>query len=411
MPNEAMNPNMDIDYILASYKDDEPETQTEPGASEPAPETQTATAGDGGHPEQAAGAEPAKQEPAKADGPQNDANAPAGQQAAGAEPDKDNNGGEPANGDGGVAGTEGNAGAASEPAKAKPKVPRRNPLSRLEKAEYSTRKWKQKYREMREKRDALQAELEKYSRIDPTQFRDPADRERFLAWQARTEQKLNGMDEDLEDIANRQYEREYESKVEAFYPDEDARHAFDALDEHYGSVLDATCQKLDPDNIILDFLQNSPYEPVLRNIIYKNGPLQEQLFARFGSRAIANATRVNLLNQLESQVKAFYAREQGAQPEQQAAPRTAQNGAATQQRRFTLPPKKDAPAATATAPVATQPAVPAQAVAPAPAPAPAPAQPTMSSGVTGSLTRGNEGGGAIDESAEANALFRKMFGS
>jgi hypothetical protein len=406
-----MNPNMDIDYILASYKDDEPETQTEPGASEPAPETQTATAGDGGHPEQAAGAEPAKQEPAKADGPQNDANAPAGQQAAGAEPDKDNNGGEPANGDGGVAGTEGNAGAASEPAKAKPKVPRRNPLSRLEKAEYSTRKWKQKYREMREKRDALQAELEKYSRIDPTQFRDPADRERFLAWQARTEQKLNGMDEDLEDIANRQYEREYESKVEAFYPDEDARHAFDALDEHYGSVLDATCQKLDPDNIILDFLQNSPYEPVLRNIIYKNGPLQEQLFARFGSRAIANATRVNLLNQLESQVKAFYAREQGAQPEQQAAPRTAQNGAATQQRRFTLPPKKDAPAATATAPVATQPAVPAQAVAPAPAPAPAPAQPTMSSGVTGSLTRGNEGGGAIDESAEANALFRKMFGS
>lgn len=410
MPNEAMNPNMDIDYILASYKDDEPETQTEPGASEPAPETQTATAGDGGHPEQAAGAEPAKQEPAKADGPQNDANAPAGQQAAGAEPDKDNNGGEPANGDGGVAGTEGNAGAASEPAKAKPKVPRRNPLSRLEKAEYSTRKWKQKYREMREKRDALQAELDKYSRIDPTQFRDPADRERFLAWQARAEQKLNGMDEDLEDIANRQYEREYESKVEAFYPDEDARHAFDALDEHYGSVLDATCQRYDPDNIILDFLQNSPYEPVLRNIIYKNGPLQEQLFARFGSRAIANATRVNLLNQLESQVKAFYAREQSAQPEQQATPRTAQNGAATQQRRFTLPPKKDAPAATATAPAATQPAVPAQATAPAPAPAPAPAQPTMSSGVTGSLTRGNEGGGTPDESAEANALFKKMFG-
>ncbi len=411
MPNEAMNPNMDIDYILASFKDDEPETQTEPGASEPAPETQTATAGDGGHPEQAAGAEPAKQEPAKADGPlDNAANAPAGQQAAGAEPDKDNNGGEPANGDGGVAGTEGNAGAASEPAKAKPKVPRRNPLSRLEKAEYSTRKWKQKYREMREKRDALQAELDKYSRIDPTQFRDPADRERFLAWQARTEQKLNGMDEDLEDFANRQYEREYESKVEAFYPDEDARHAFDALDEHYGTVLNVTCQKLDPDNIILDFLQNSPYEPVLRNIIYKNDPLQRQLFARFGSRAIANATRVNLLNQLESQVKAFYAREQGAQPEQQAAPRTAQNGAATQQRRFTLPPKKDAPAATATAQAATQPAVPAQATAPAPAPAPAPAQPTMSSGVTGSLTRGNEGGGAIDESAEANAIFKKLFG-
>lgn len=405
MPNEAMNPNMDIDYILASYKDDEPETQTEPGASEPAPETQTATAGDGGHPEQAAGAEPAKQEPAKADGPlDNAANAPAGQQAAGAEPDKKKDG------EGGVAGPEGNAGAASEPAKAKPKVPRRNPLSRLEKAEYSTRKWKQKYREMREKRDALQAELDKYSRIDPTQFRDPAERERFLAWQARTEQKLNGMDEDLEDIANRQYEREYESKVEAFYPDEDARHAFDALDEHYGTVLDATCQRYDPDNIILDYLQNSPYEPVMRNIIYKNGPLQEELFQQFGSRQIANATRVQILRQLESQVKAFYAREQGAQPEQQAAPRTAQNGAATQQRRFTLPPKKDAPAATATAPAATQPAVPAQATAPAQAPAPAPAQPTMSSGVTGSLTRGNEGGGTPDESAEANALFKKMFG-
>lgn len=405
MPNEAMNPNMDIDYILASYKDDEPETQTEPGASEPAPETQTATAGDGGHPEQAAGTEPAKQEPAAAEVQ----DAPAGQQAAGAEPEN-NKGGEPANGDGGVAGSEGNAGAASEPAKAKPKVPRRNPLSRLEKAEYSTRKWKQKYREMREKRDALQAELDKYSRIDPTQFRDPADRERFLAWQARTEQKLNGMDEDLEDIANRQYEREYESKVEAFYPDEDARNAFDALDEHYGTVLDATCQRYDPDNIILDYLQNSPYEPVMRNIIYKNGPLQEELFQQFGSRQIANATRVQILRQLESHVKAFYARERGAQPEQQAAPRTAQNGAATQQRRFTLPPKKDATAATATAPAATQPAVPAQATAPAPAPAPAPAQPTMSSGVTGSLTRGNEGGGAIDESAEANAIFKKLFG-
>jgi (p)ppGpp synthase/HD superfamily hydrolase len=219
-------------------------------------------------------------------------------------------------------------------------------------------------------------------------------------------QALNGMDEDLEDIANRQYEREYESKVEAFYPDEDARHAFDALDEHYGTVLDATCQRYDPDNIILDYLQNSPYEPVMRNIIYKNGPLQEELFQQFGSRQIANATRVQILRQLESQVKAFYAREQGAQPEQQAAPRTAQNGAATQQRRFTLPPKKDAPAATATAPAATQPAVPAQAT----APAPAPAQPTMSSGVTGSLTRGNEGGGAIDESAEANAIFKKLFG-
>lgn len=407
MPNDAMNPNMDIDYILASYKDDEPETQTEPGASEPAPETQTATAGDGGHPEQAAGAEPAKQEPAKADGPlDNAANATAGQQAAGAEPDKKNDG------EGGVAGPEGNAGAASEPAKAKPKVPRRNPLSRLEKAEYSTRKWKQKYREMREKRDALQAELEKYSRIDPTQFRDPADRERFLAWQARTEQKLNGMDEDLEDIANRQYEREYESKVEAFYPDEDARHAFDALDEHYGTVLDATCQRYDPDNIILDYLQNSPYEPVMRNIIYKNGPLQEELFQQFGSRQIANATRVQILRQLESQVKAFYAREQGAQPEQQAAPRTAQNGAATQQRRFTLPPKKDAPAAApAPAPAATQqPAAPAQAPTPAPAPDPVTAQPPMSSGVTGSLTRGNEGGGTPDESAEANAIFKKLFG-
>ena len=405
MPNtEAINPNMDMEYILASYKDDEPETNAGEGASEPEQQTTTVPEGESGHDEPTAGAEPAKQEPAKADGPQNDANAPAGQQAAGAEPDKKNDG------EGGVAGPEGNAGAASEPAKAKPKVPRRNPLSRLEKAEYSTRKWKQKYREMREKRDALQAELDKYSRIDPTQFRDPADRERFLAWQARTEQKLNGMDEDLEDIANRQYEREYESKVEAFYPDEDARHAFDALDEHYGTVLDATCQRYDPDNIILDYLQNSPYEPVMRNIIYKNGPLQEELFQQFGSRQIANATRVQILRQLESQVKAFYAREQGAQPEQQAAPRTAQNGAATQQRRFTLPPKKDAPAATATAPAATQPAVPAQATAPAQAPAPAPAQPTMSSGVTGSLTRGNEGGGTPDESAEANALFKKMFG-
>lgn len=402
MPNtEAINPNMDMEYILASYKDDEPETNAGVGASEPEQQTQTVPEGESGHDEPTAGTEPAQQEPAKADGLQ-DQKAPAGEQQAGAAPTDDPKKGK--DGDGGVAGPDGKTNAASEPAKAGTKGPRRNPLSRLEKAEFSTKKWKRKYREMRESRDALQTELEKYSQINPAQFRDPEDRERFIAWKARTEQKLNGMDEDLEDIARRQYEDEYESKVSAFYPDEDSRNSFEALDEHYGNVLDATCEKLDPDNIILDYLRNSPYEPVLRNIIYKNGPLQEELFQRFGSREIANATRVQLLRQLESQVKAFFSRER--EPQTQHAGTT---GAAQQQRRFSLPPKKDG--ATTAQPVQqTRPAEIPPTPAPAAAPAPAPQATPMSSGVTGSLTRGNEGGGLPDESSEANAMFKKLFG-
>ena len=399
MPNtEAINPNMDMEYILASYKDDEPETNAGEGASEPEQQTTTVPEGESGHDEPTAGTEPAQQEPAAAEVQ----NAPAGEQKAGAAPEEDPKKGK--NGDGGVAGPDGKTNADSEPAKAGTKGPRRNPLSRLEKAEYSTKKWKRKYREMRESRDALQAELEKYSQIDPAQFRSPEDRERFIAWKARTEQKLNGMDEDLEDIARRQYEDEYEAKVSAFYPTEDSRNSFDALDEHYGHVLDATCEKLDPDNIILDYLHNSPYEPVLRNIIYKNGPLQEELFQSFGSRNIANATRVQVLRQLESQVKAFYARER-EQNQQGSANGNPQ--AAPQQRRFSLPPKKENTAPSAQP---TKPAEVTQAPAPAPAPAPSPKVAPMSSGVTGSLTRGNEGGGLPDESSEANAMFKKLFG-
>lgn len=405
MPNtEAINPNMDMEYILASYKDDEPETNAGVGASEPEQQTQTVPEGEAGHAEPTAGTEPAQQEPAKADG-QQDQKAPAGEQKAGAAPTDDPKKGND-NGDGGVAGPDGKTNAASEPAKAGTKGPRRNPLSRLEKAEYSTKKWKRKFHEMRKSRDALQAELEKYSQINPAQFRDPVERERFIAWKARTEQKLNGMDEDLEDIARRQYEDEYEAKVSAFYPTEDSRNSFDALDEHYGKRLDAVCEELDPDNIILDYLRNSPYEPVLRNIIYKNGPLQEELFQKFGSRNIANATRVQILRQLESQVKAFYAREREQQPTMQNA---AGNGDAPQQRRFSLPPKKDA--ATTAQPVQqTRPAEVPPTPAPAAAPAPAPQATPMSSGVTGSLTRGNEGGGLPDESSEANAMFKKLFG-
>lgn len=402
MPNtEAINPNMDMEYILASYKDDEPETNAGEGASEPEQQTTTVPEGESGHDEPTAGTEPAKQDPATAAVQ----DAPAGEQQAGAAPAEEDPKKGKDNGDGGVAGPDGKTNADSEPAKAGTKGPRRNPLSRLEKAEYSTKKWKRKYREMRESRDALQAELEKYSKINPAQFRDPEERERFIAWKARTEQKLNGMDEDLEDIARRQYEDEYEAKVSAFYPTEDSRNSFEALDEHYGNVLDATCRKLDPDNIILDYLRNSPYEPVLRNIIYKNGPLQEELFDRFGSREIANSTRVQILRQLESQVKAFYARER-----EQQTQRAGTTGAAQQQRRFSLPPKKeDVPAQPAQPPKAAE-VPPTPAPAPATAPAPFPKVAPMSSGVTGSLTRGNEGGGLPDESSEANAMFKKLFG-
>ena len=257
MPNtEAINPNMDMEYILASYKDDEPETNAGEGASEPEQQTTTVPEGESGHDEPTAGTEPAQQEPAKTEVQ----DAPAGEQQAGAAPaEEDPKKGK--DGDGGVAGPDGKTNAASEPAKAGTKGPRRNPLSRLEKAEYSTKKWKRKYREMRESRDALQAELEKYSQINPAQFRDPEERERFIAWKARTEQKLNGMDEDLEDFARRQYEHEYEAKVSAFYPTEDSRNSFEALDEHYGHVLDATCEKLDP-GVLVHGLPAHGDEPV-----------------------------------------------------------------------------------------------------------------------------------------------------
>jgi hypothetical protein len=134
----------------------------------------------------------------------------------------------------------------------------------------------------------------------------------------------------------------------------------------------------------------------MRNVIYKNGDLQQELFRQYRNPAIGNAKRQQVLQKLESQVAAFFNRGRQAQPAAQPTagtevPPAAQPAAAPQttqqprRPRFQLPERK---------PAAPQPAAPAQ------------ARPQ----VTGALTKGGEGGGEPDPSALADSMFKQLYG-
>lgn len=273
----------------------------------------------------------------------------------------------------------------------KPQGGQRRPYSRLEKAEYSATKWKRKAKKLADERDALKAEFDRYKSLTPAAFRNPQERMQFEAWKASTAQRLSDMDEDLNRYAEDEAEDIYEGKIAQNYSTPESVDAFRKLDDHYGAAFEHMCRQVDPDGIIMDYLKDSPYEPAMRNVIFKNGDLQEELFRVYRNPAIGNARRQQILQRLEAQVEAYYNRQSNVKPVAQPAakpqpvqqgtePQPQQTAPAERKPRFQLPPRqKEGPA--------TKPQV------------------------TGSLTRGDAGGSEPDTSAQADQMFTQLFGA
>lgn len=267
----------------------------------------------------------------------------------------------------------------------------KRPFSRLEKAEYSATKWKKRAKKLAQEFNDLSAEYNRYKSLNPAVFRNPEERMQFMAWRASTAQRLEDMNSDLKAYAQQDAEDTYDKKVQQCYSNPESAQAFNSLEDHYGGAFKYACDQVDPDGVILDYLKDSPYEPAMRNVIYKNGALQEELFRVYRNPAIGNARRQQILQTLEAQVKAFYARQASSTPapasaQQQPAAQPAGNGNPAPSAGRT--PKYQLPARQANS-------------------TPAPAKPQ----VTGALTRGSEGGAEPDASAQADSLFKQLYGS
>lgn len=281
----------------------------------------------------------------------------------------------------------------------------KRPFTRLEKAEYSATKWKRRAKNLQKERDKIAADFERYKNLNPAVFRNPEERMQFIAWRAQTAQRLNDMNADLQEMERNEAEDAYDEKVSQCYSIPESAEAFRQLDDHYSQAFEYACGQVDPDGIIRDFLRDSPYEPAMRNVIYKNGALQEELFRVYRNPQIGNAKRQQILQRLEAQIEAFYQRQaqqvppkakpaapaaKPAAPKGTEAPAPGQQAGAGRTPKYQLPPRKEVPPA------------------PAPAPAPAKAKPQ----VTGVLTRQDGSGtGEPDVTAQADALFNQLYGA
>lgn len=291
---------------------------------------------------------------------------------------------------------EGKPAAAPETAPSEPQGGQnRRPYSRLEKAEFSATKWKRRARKLAEEKTKLQEEFDRYKDLNPAAFRNPEERMQFMAWKASAAQRLNDMNQDLDDIAQAETEDAYEEKISNCYSRPESVEGYRQLDDHYSKAFEYMCRRVDPDGIIMDYLKDSPYEPAMRNVIYKNGDLQEELFREYRNPTIGNAKRQQILQRLEANVAAYYSRQskpsqpaaQPAQPANGTEPVKPAKEGAERKPRFQLPPRKEVPPAKET-----------RNQAPAPQ-------------VTGTLTRGNAGGSEPDTSAQADGLFKQLFGA
>lgn len=233
---------------------------------------------------------------------------------------------------------------------------RGNGFSRVEMAEYRASKWKQKAKEAIAARNELAAEFEKYKDLNPRAFDNDEDRMEFLAWKASTAQRLNDMDSNIDSMRDEGQREAFSAKVADFYNDEGTA-KFERLDGHYRDAFKFMCERVDPDNVIEDFLSGSRYEAPMREVIYKNGMLQEELFRVYRNPAIGASERLSVLKNLEQQVKDFFSRQSGnnrasgsavqrpavnATQNQTRNQATEGNGQARQQR-FVLPPQKTGP--------------------------------------------------------------------
>lgn len=272
---------------------------------------------------------------------------------------------------------------------------RRKPLSDLEKAQFKAEKWKKLAKQRRREFNELKGQFDKYRNLNPMAFENEEERMEFLAWKASTAQKLQDMSDSMAQMQDEHDLEVRQQKIDNCYNERGA-YEFEKLDDYYGHAFDKMCEMVDPDNVIKDYLRNSPYEPAMKHVIYKNAQLQNELIRSFGNKAIDASERVRILKNLERDVHAFYARQQGVpqgngrpqrqqqrQQQENTAAQRQNNGQAQQGRRFTLPSMQSKNAQ--------------QAFQPRPA-------------VTGSLTRGSETASQPDMSSVADRAYKELFG-
>lgn len=269
---------------------------------------------------------------------------------------------------------EGNEDSAPEGKTTEPTQKANKNFSRVERAEYSAAKWKKKFKNMQRQYNDAIAEFNKYKNFNPANFENAQDAHEFMAWKASAQQRLEDMNADMRSFYNEKREEDYNRKIETCFSSEEAAEEFNNLDEQYSEAFDYLCKTEDPDNVVADFVENSKFEPALRTVIFKNPKLQEDLFPEggFANGRIAAIKRMQILEALENQVKAFY---QNGPTQKATQPVTPANKTV---KRYQLPSNK--PTAVKTAPK-----------------------------VTGSLTKGNEVG-EINNDALAAKLYKQIYG-
>ena len=190
-------------------------------------------------------------------------------------------------------------------------------LSRSKKRDYAIMKWKKQFRDMRAQRDAIAADFEKYKNLNPQRM-NPQDAYDYMAWKASAGQRLQDMNEDLRAMYQQHKDEEFEEKVDTFFNDDASRAAFDAGHEELKGAFDYACRMSDPDDIIRSYLDESKFEAPMRHVIYNNDALQRQLFMPSKNKALGNAQKLQIMQQLEAEVRNFYRNKEAAP--KQAAP-------------------------------------------------------------------------------------------
>lgn len=288
-----------------------------------------------------------------------------------------------------------------------------DPLAR---ARYTASKYKQKYNALRQDYEerlgkieqaysAKLAEYEKFSKLNPAEIKDDADRQEFLAWREATANSLDGMREKMEHVKHSGYselsgienarrEMLYNAKVENCYGGNDAH--FRELEEKDGDAYEVACNVFDKDNVIRDFMENSDYEPAIKNIIYENDELQDALFRNVSKNPmIAANQRLNILRNVERSVAQYYenlrtgnVNQQNVAPKANVAPAVKQAVNVAPKARPTIKRLNHVTVNKTTAP----------------------AKPTPKFGATGNLTRGNDNGGEYNARNIAENEFKNLFG-
>lgn len=183
--------------------------------------------------------------------------------------------------------------------------------SQLKQAQYSAQKWQKKYKNLRAEYDAKMADFQKYKDLDISKFENDEDRQSYLAWKASRQQNLQDLQDNL-DATARSYREEmaereaeiFNDKVEQIYGNNAEQ--FHELEAEWGDTFDEACARYDDNNIIRDYVRKSPLGPAIKNVIYGDAELQEELFLKSSGNAMIDATdKVNLLRQVEKFVYGY----------------------------------------------------------------------------------------------------------